>query len=746
MKKSLLLLAILTLASQLLPAKENWEYVKPNIGAEGEGNVFPGVCVPFGMVKLGADCGDLGANQGWKADGRIQGFSHVHVSGTGGGPKYGNILVQPFTGEIDLNDYGSDRAGETFELDRYSVNLTRYDIGVRLTASQRVGAHEYTFPASEKSGIIFDAGSFLKINHAESQQLVASGVKILSDTEIEGYSTVKGGWNFGDPYTVFFYARTDTPAKAAKVWKGHEVNDGNEICATGNEKTGAWFEYTTSAGQKINLRVGISFISTEQAKRNLEETASLSFDDMRRNGIGLWNGILNTVNVDGEEEDKTIFYSALYHACLNPTDRTGENPLWTSDEPYYDDYYAIWDTFRATHPLLTLIAPERQTDIVRSLINIWEHEGYMPDGRSGNCNGRTQGGSNADVMIADAFVKGLKGIDYRKGLKAMLANADTEPADPCKEGRGGALISKKLGYVPYEVKRSGSLTFENSYCDFAIATLARGLGENDLYETYLRSSANWENLWNDSISSFGFSGFLWPKKATGEWLSEEEYSTTRRDVWDGVCYESFPWELSFYVPHNMARLIERCGGKDRFIERLDTYFTYDSVFDQNYYMGLFQVSNEPGFLVPMLYNYVNRPDKTAAITRRVLRKHYNTNASGLPGNDDSGSMSSWYAFQAMGFYPNAGQDIYLITSPVFSRTTIQLADGKTFEVVARGASAENIYVQSARLNGEALNRCWLRHGEIIGGGKLELDMGPAPSAWARNGELPPSAATPSAID
>lgn len=729
-KMSVALVALAGLASLNLSAKENWEYVKPNLGAEGEGNVFPGVCVPFGMVKLGADCGDLGANQGWKAGDRIQGFSHTHVSGTGGGPKYGNILVQPVVGDLDVNNYGSDRAAETFELNRYSVKLTRYNVGVRLTASEKVGAHEYTFPASDKSKIIIDATSFLKVGHGESQQLVASEVKALSDTEMEGYSTVKGGWNMGGPYTVYFFARTDTPARDVKVLK-----DGGLGC----------FEFNTAADQKIGLRVGISYISTEQARANLEAVEALDFDGMRQAGVDKWSAILNTIDVEGSEDDKTIFYSALHHTYLQPTDRTGENPLWNSAEPYYDDYYAIWDTFRATHPLITLVTPSRQADIVRSLIDIWDHEGYMPDGRSGNCNGRVQGGSNADVMIADAFVKGLKGINYENGLKAMLKNAETEPADARKEGRGGALYAKTLGYVPYEVERSGTRTYENAYCDFAIATVARGMGRDDMYQTYLHRSDNWQNLWNDDIESLGFKGFLWPKKANGEWVSADSYNVFWRQDWEGVCYESFPWEMSFYVPHNVARLVERCGGTDNFVKRLDTYFTHDKVFDQNYSMGLFQVSNEPGFLVPTLYNYVNRPDKTAQITRKVLATRYSTNAWGLPGNDDSGSMSAWYAFQTMGLYPNAGQDVYLITSPVFTSTKMTLDGGKTFEIIAPEASAENIYVQSARLNGVELNRCWLRHSEIVEGGKLELTMGPAPSQWAHDGELPPSVSPVAAV-
>lgn len=737
MRKIILLICSLYAVLPLM-GKEHWEYVRPEIGAEGEGNVFPGVCVPFGMVKLGADCGDLGSNQGWNPYGQIMGFSHTHVSGTGGGPKYGNILVQPVVGEVDLADYGSGRSDELFGLNCYKVRLDRYGVDVRLTASAKVGVHEYTFPASTGSKILFDAGSHLRINHQESQRLVASGVRVLSDTEIEGFSTVEGGWNMGTPYTVYFYARTDTPARDIKVWEEDCTAQSGQLCVESTGKTGDILEYATREGQKINIKVGISFLNADQARRNLEEMAMYGFEEIRLAGIDKWSEILNSIDVDGSESDKILFYTSLHHACLNPTDRTGENPLWTSSEPYYDDYYAVWDTFRATHPLITLIAPRRQTDMVRSAIDIWAHDGYLPDGRSGNCNGRVQGGSNADVMIADAFVKGLEGIDYEKALWAMIKDAETEPEDARKEGRGGTLLYNLLGYVPYETERSGTRTFENSYCDHAIATVAAGIGYNAIADIYSRRSGNWRNLWNDSIESLGFRGFLWPRYAGGSWVDENEYNVMWRQDWEGICYESMSWEMSFYVPHDVSALVEQCGGAARFVDRLDTYFSYDKATDQRYSIGLFQVSNEPGFLVPILYNYVNRPDRTAEITRKVLATRYSIHRDGLPGNDDSGSMSAWYAFQAMGFYPNAGQDIYLITSPVFSRSAINLDNGKIFEIIAANVSPENIYVQSVRLNGKPLDRCWLRHSEIASGGILEMDMGPSPSQWAFYGELPPS--------
>jgi len=719
--------------------KHNWEYVKPELGAQGEGHVFPGVSVPFGMVKLGADCRNMDDNSGWSNDGNIHGFSHVHVSGTGGGPKYGNILFQPTTGDFNLYDYSSPRSNEKFALGLYEVFLNKYNVNVRLTTSARAGFHEYTFPHATTAKILIDAGSCLT-SHVETQELMASGVKVISDTEVEGYSTVKGGWNMGGPYTVYFYAKADTPSEGFATWKGTTYYKDNKIDAVGKEKAGAYLRFNTVGRQTVKIKVGISFISTQKAKENIGELTSWDFDENRNAAIAKWEEVLNTVNVEGTENDKIIFYSALHHAFLQPSDRTGENPAWTSTEPYFDDYFAIWDTFRATHPLFALLKPSRQADMVRSLIDIYEHEGYMPDARSGNCNGRVQGGSNCDVVIADAFVKNLKGIDYEKGLAAMIKNAEVEPIDARQEGRGGLSDYNNKGYITTAYERPGTRTFEYANCDFGIATVAKGLGKKDVYEKYLSRSHNWKNLWNNDIESLGFRGFLWPRKPNGDWVSQNEYEVFRGDCWEGIIYESYPWEMSFYVPHDMDGLIRQCGGKETFIKRLDTYFTYGDKFDQNHHIGLFQVSNEPGFLVPSLYNYVNRPDKTAAIVRRVLDTKYSTLPWGLPGNDDSGSMSAWYAFHAMGFFPVAGQDVYLISSPIFTKSVIKLEDGKTFEVTAPKTSKENIYVQSVKLNGKPLNRCWLKHDEIVKGGKLEFVMGSKPSSWAFKGERVPSSA------
>lgn len=736
MRRSFCIIALLCYALAQAVAQDVSKYVDPFIGVDGGGNIFPGPSAPFGMVKLGPDCGKKNWNAGWDRDGNIHGFSHTHLSGTGGGCKYGNILMLPLTGEIDPEDYASPREAEGASLGEYHVTLSRYGTRARLTALERSGFHEYTFPRSDSARILIDLGSFLR--SAETQEFVGAEVRILSPTTVEGYSRVRGGWNIGQAYTVYFYAEFDKPASETGTWKEGKLYPGEPVQYDTGEKCGAYFGYKTAEGEVIRVRVGISYLSTGRARANLAEMDCWDFDRVRSKLVARWTDVLSSVKLQGGETDKTIFYTALYHAFLQPVDKRGENPKWVSDEPYYDDYFAIWDTFRATHPLFTLLRPSVQRDMIRSLIDIYRFDGYMPDARSGHDNGRVQGGTNCDILIADALVKGIGGIDYRTALEAMIKNADVPPGDDeRKEGRGGLRDYNTIGYVSTDFERAGSRTFEYANCDFATATIAARLGHPETAEKYLKRSANWRNLWNDTVRSMGFEGFIWPRRPDGAWVSNPRQTVFTGGTWPDFLYETFPWEMSFYVPHDMASLITCCGGPETFTKRLDTYFTYER-WDQRWYIGLFQISNEPGFLVPVLYNYVNRPDKTAEITRKALGTKYNTSRSGLPGNDDSGSMSAWYIFHAMGFYPNAGQDVYLISSPIFEKVEITLENGRKFTVTAAHASPRNIYVQSAKLNGKPLDRCWFRHIDIANGGTLEFVMGPEPSGWARNGTLPPS--------
>jgi len=716
------------------------KYVDPFLGVAGGGNVFPGPVVPFGMIKPGPDMtAQTGhdANAGWSADGAIRGFSQTHVSGTGGGAKYGNILIMPTTGDISPADAASPRADEHGSAGLYAVKLARYNIGAEITATRRCAIYRFNYPTDEPGNLLFDVSHYLLsgLRTGEDQLLTGAEVQVLSPTEVSGSTSVTGGWNKQpNSYTVYFYARTDTPAASWGTWLNGELSPGSKSArAQAGSTSGAWLTFS-STSHPVLMKIGISFISIAQAKQNLTaEIPAFDFDAVHAAAVARWNKALANIDIDGATpEQMQIFYTAIYHTMLMPTDRTGENPLWKSNEPYYDDYYAIWDIFRTSSPLLTLIAPERQTEIVRALVDLYRHEGWLPDARSGNYNGRTQGGSNAEFIITDAFIKGLKGIDWKTALAAEIHDAEVSPKDHFKEGRGGLDDWHKLGYVSIEGSdRPGSVGMEYAADDFEIALLAKGLGEQVAYKKYLARSADWKNLWDADFSEGGFTGFIRPRHRDGSWL--EPFTAMDFCTWGGkTFYEGNSWTYSTFVPQDVAGLIEKSGGPETFVNRLDAFFAVH---------GRYDVGNEPGFLTPYLYIYAGRPDKTAMQVRQIIAASYHAGPSGLPGNDDSGAMSSWYAFGQMGIFPNAGQDIYLIGSPAYPKTTLHLARGKTFIISAANLSPENIYVVAATLNGKPLNRAWLQHREIAAGGRLALTMSGAPNHWAEH-YLPPSSPAP----
>ena len=476
------------------------------------------------------------------------------------------------------------------------------------------------------------------------------------------------------------------------------------------------------------MKVGISFISPEQAKQNVrQETPGWNFAVVHAAAVALWNKELAKLNLSGETaSQRRQLYTAMYHIMLMPTDRTGENPDWKSSEPYYDDYYAIWDTYRSSSPLLTLISPDRQRDIIRSLVDIYRHTGYMPDARSGNDNGRTQGGSNANVVITDAYLKGLTGIDYETAFAAMVKDAEVSPADPQKEGRGGLKDYNERGFITLADERSGSRTVEYAYDDFAISELACGLGKPKEAAQYSGRTHNFEHLWDKDMTVQGFKGFLRPRKPDGSWA--DPYLLVR-GTWPDFMYEGDIWTYSLYAPQDMRRLIEMAGGNNAFNQRMDYIFT----------RGHFDVTNEPGFLMPVLYNYSGRPDKSADIVHLLLEKAFTDSRAGIPGNDDSGAMSSWLLFQTLGIYPVAGQDVYLISTPGIPDTSLTLSNGKKLRIIAKNLdhAGLNRYVQSATLNGTNLPNSWFRHAQIKDGATLVFTMGSAPSNWGKD-TPPPS--------
>jgi predicted alpha-1,2-mannosidase len=365
---------------------------------------------------------------------------------------------------------------------------------------------------------------------------------------------------------------------------------------------------------------------------------------------------------------------------------------------------------------------------VRGLVDLYRHEGWLPDARAGNYNGRMQGGSNAEFMLTDAYVKGLPGIDWQEAYKAEVQDAEATPPDPEKEGRGGIKDWLKLGYVSVEgFDKPASTSVEYAANDFEVAVLAKGLGKTADYEKYLKRSGNWKNLWDASMSEGGFTGFIRSRHEDGSWLTP--FTAMDTCSWNGkTFYEGNSWTYSFFAPQDEAAVMTAMGGPETFVNRLDAFFAVK---------GRYDVGNEPGFLIPYLYNWAGRPDKTAEHVREIIAESYHAGERGLPGNDDSGAMSSWFAFGQLGFFPNAGQDVYVIGSPAYPESTIHLGNGKDFTVEAKGVSEKNIYVTAATLNGKPLERSWLRHREIMAGGTLVLTMSDKPNEWGRK-DVPPS--------
>ena len=701
MKLKTNILTVYMLLCSVVSLAQVWQYVDPRIGSEGVGRTFPGPSMPFGMCKPGPDC-TVKPNAGWaKMPEVVTGFSQTHVSGTGGGQKYGNILIQP-------GITSQKRISEDFKLGYYS---TTFENGIKteITTSERCAFYRISYPHT--SGTLFiDATHYLGKNpipdQREQQQFIGGEVEVVNNHEVRGYTRVRGGWNNGDAYTVYFCLMSD---KAFHPTPGPSPHRGGE-----------YTQAIEFADTLVNIKVGISYVSEQQAKRNIPDC---DFNTQLKLLRDCWENLLCRIQIKGSETDKRMFYTALYHTMIMPVDKTGENPKWT-EKPYYDDFYAIWDTYRSSSPLITLIDPQREAAIVNALLNIYKREGYMPDARSGDCNGRTQGGSNAEVVIADAFAKGIKGIDYNYALEAMLKDAEVDPgADHEKHGRGGLNEYLRYGYLPYGIDRAGTRTIEYAYNDYCIALVAKGLGRMDVYERYLKQSQNWKNLWRSDYEWDDVKGYIMPKDAAGRWLDSVPWGKSKvyhplipytpitkvapwyLPWWSTFFYEALSAEYSLSIPHDVPGLIEACGGAETFRKRLDMFF------DRKRY----NVGNEPSFLTPCLYHWIGRPDLTSNRVRQIITQNYSDKPDGLPGNDDSGAMSSWLAFHMMGLYPNAGQSYYLLHAPLIPEWTLQLANGKTLHGVLKG---KGTHFEKVVLNGKLLADARLEHADLMQGGEL----------------------------
>jgi predicted alpha-1,2-mannosidase len=776
-----LIISILNTGSMSAQPDNPVDYVDPFIGTDFFGHTFPGASLPFAMVHLSPDVND----QGWTyaagyvySESSIMGFSHTHWSGVGM-VNGGDILLMPTAGDKLLTTPGSlekpeegyrsrfDHASETAVPGYYSVILKDHNIRAELTSTRRAGFHRYTFQKSDNSKIILDIGH--QIGNNSSQEL--SELRIRENSTIEGFKCSGAGKvffvaEFSKPFRYYgtFDNEYKTPESGGDIWPYKNGEKGKDI--------GAFVTYKTSENEQILVKVGISYTSLEGARKNLNtEIPGWDFDNVKDQAREIWNKELSRIKIDGASSDqKEIFYTAMYHSLLAQyISQDTDGKYIGADRKIHEaqgyDYYgsfSCWDTYRSQHPLLTIIAPGHVNDFIRSVEAKTREYGWLPAQHFQNIFGEAMVGDHLVPVIVDAYIKGYRDFDVKFLYEAMRRKALEEPKPPVRltAGRSGLKYYLEKGYTPVDkVTESVPNTLELAYDDWCIAQLAGKLGKTGDYELFMKRSKNYTNLW-DSVTQF-----MRPKKYDGSWL-EEPGKNNQEIVKEGdhsyyryfdpllvgrrpnrYYTESNAWQYIWSVQHDIQGLIDLFGGKKEFVSKLDTFFEMSPDITPPKYVGVvgtigqYVQGNQPSHHVAYLYDYAGEPWKTQLRVRQVCEELYRTGPGGICGNEDMGSLSSWYVLSSMGFYPvTPGSPYYAIGSPLFGEVTIDPGNNKKFIIRAVNNSQKNKYIQSATLNGKSITRTWISQKEITDGGILIFDMGPEPNKkWGiKQEDAPPS--------
>ncbi|KAJ9368060.1 CAZyme family GH92 [Paecilomyces variotii] len=757
------------------------QYVDTLIGTTNGGDVFAGATLPYGMAKAVADTNSQYNQGGFTYDGSaITGFSNLHDSGTGGSPSLGNFALFPYVScendDVDGCVYPKTRRatgyvnGSVAAVPGYFGLTLDSGIVVDMTVAHHTSLFRFRFPESGDNA----SSPLILLDLTDLQDSRQDNATISVDPStgrMQGSGRFLPSFGSGT-YEAFFCAdfqsssglrdngifvdtRASTGVKDLKISRGI-----NGYPLPG----GGFVRFQPSSSNTVLARVGLSFISSEQACSNAEsEIPTFDFNTTYFSAVDAWRQKLSPIRVSRKGVDRSIlvnFYSGIYRTMVNPQDYTGENPLWKSAEPYFDSFYCLWDSFRSQIPFLILVDPHAVARMIRSLIDTQRHLGWLPDCRMSLCKGFTQGGSNADNVLGDAFVKGLTdGINWEDGYAAVQKDAEEEPYDWSNEGRGGLVSWKSLNYIPEQdfdylgfgtMTRSISRTLEYSYNDYVISQIARGLNKSADAEKYEATSGYWQNLFKRDQRSYingqdtGFEGFFQPRYLNKTWGYQDPITCSNIDTSGSPCslqnnagetFESSIWEYQFFVPHDMATLITLLGGPSQFVKRLDYLHN----------KGITYIGNEPAFLTVYQYHYAGRPAKSALRSHFYIPAYFQTTPGGLPGNDDSGAMGSFVAMSMMGLFPNPGQSVYLIIPPYFESVQITSPlTNRTATVRVRNfdPSYTNVYIQSATLNGKPYTKNWVDHSFFTEGMELVLTLGRNESSWGtRQEDLPPSLST-----
>ena len=716
-------------------AGEITKYVNPFIGTGAidgglSGNNYPGATSPFGMIQLSPDTSEApnwGDASGYDYNrNTIFGFSHTRLSGTGA-----SDLI-----DITLMPTSSGRTSSAFTHDEekarpgyYQVMLKDENINAELTTTQRNGIHRYQYPAGKDAEIILD------MDHSADKgswgrRIINSQIRILNDHAVEGYRIITG---WAKLRKIYFYMEFSSPILTSTLRDGGRVHE-NTAVINGTNLHGC-FRFGQLNGKPLTCKVALSSVSMENARQNMEQEAPhWDFDRYVAAADADWEKQLGKIEVKGTEVQKEIFYTALYHTMIQPNTMSDVNGEYMAadytarkvgdNETHYTTF-SLWDTFRASHPLYTLLEPERVTDFVKSMIRQYEYYGYLPIWQLWGQDNYCMIGNHSIPVITDAILKGIPGIDVEKAYEAVYNSSVTShPNSPFE-------VWEKYGFMPENIQtQSVSITLEQAFDDWCVAQLAEKLNKDADYERFHKRSEYYRNLFHPKTK------FFQSKNDKGEWI--EPFDPYQYGGNGGHPFtEGNAWQYFWYVPHNIQALMELTGGTKAFEQKLDTFFTSNYKSEQmnhnaSGFVGQYAHGNEPSHHVAYLYNFAGQPWKTQKYVSHILNTLYNNTSSGYAGNDDCGQMSAWYVFSAMGFYPvNPADGRYIIGSPLLDECTLKLAGNKDFHIRTIRKSPEDIYIQSVTLNGKKHKDFFITHQDIMNGGTMVFKMGKKPSGWGK---------------
>lgn len=710
-------------------------YVDPFIGTGFHGHTFPGPTLPFGMVQLSPDTHIPGwdASSGYHyADSVIYGFSHTHLSGTGIGDM-GDVLLLPFTGEIhDSLIAHFDKSEEEASPGYYKVKLNNFDVTAELGATLRTGIHRYTFPEGQEQQVMLDLGHILQPNWGHRS--INCKMTVIDNQTIIG-ERLSSGW--ANDHPVYFYAKFSRPFDLKQV-----TNEGQAISTESIEgKAVKAFLSFGSENEELLLKIGISPVSREGAKLNLEkELAHWDFDQAVTDAKTAWRDALNVIQVESQEKSVlTNFYTALYHSMMAPMlaqDVNGQYRGMDKEihqaENGFTNYtvFSLWDTFRAWHPLMTIIAPEKAGQWVQALLRKYEEGGILPKWPLASNYTGTMVGYPATSVIADAMAKDITGFDQALALEAALVSSSYRPdlIEKITEPRAEQVMPKHLkfvntqAYIPADsIGQSVSYGLECAYYDWCIAQIAKKNGQDSIANVYLERAKHYQNYFDPST------GFMRGRMANGSWKAP--FNPFYSDHNNSEYVEGNAWQWSWFVPHDVEGFMELLGGKEGFVLKLDSLFSASSKIEGEHasaditgLIGQYAHGNEPSHHVAYFYNYIGEPEKTQKLIDQILQTLYTPTPEGISGNEDCGQMSAWYVLNALGFYQLCpGDPTYTIGRPLIDKAKIKINGGQ-FEIEVINNSLNNKFVEKMEINGAPLAEPFFKHEDLKAGGSLKIWM------------------------